>query len=131
MKILKVTNERRNFILKRGQERYCLSFDTFRYTNAKNNRVSEIQVEIEIESLTGVANKKLAHIRRNLLPILGTFKYSTNSKYERGVECFSLNESLWRQWLNEWNSGIGLTWVGVILGVIGILISIVLYLVSQ
>lgn len=122
---LKISNERRNFILERNDEKYRLSLDIFVYSNPKTGRTSNQQFEVEIEALNDAASAKLKGIKHNLLDVLHGFEYSKGSKYERGIRLFYIDKSEWWQLLTAWSSGTGLNWIGVILGILGLILAIV------
>lgn len=121
---LKVSNERRNYLLARNGEKYRLSLDIFVYINPKTGRTSDQQFEVEIESLSDDASAKLKGIKHNLLDVLRGFNYSKGSKYERGVRLFYIDKAEWKQVLAAWSTGPGLNWIGAILGVVGLLLTI-------
>jgi hypothetical protein len=125
-KVLTIRNERQNLILKRAEESYCLSFDTFHFENPKDGGVSTAQMEIEIEALTPIAKNQLANIKEDIGLILGPFAYagSTNSKYERGVDHFSIGRRTWLQRLKDWCSK-RLTVIEIVVGIIGTIITLV------
>lgn len=120
---LKVSKERRNYVMERGAEKYRLSLDTFWFTNPISGRTSDQEFEIEIESLNADASMRLRSIKHHLLNLLQGFAFSTGSKYERGVRKFYMDGPQWKQTLSKWNSGLGLNWVGVVLGAIGLVLS--------
>ncbi|CAG1007675.1 hypothetical protein ANAEL_03568 [Anaerolineales bacterium] len=132
--VLRVNNERRSFSLRRGNELYELALDLASFTNPKTGKMSDTQIEVEIEALNDAAKSKLGGIRRNLVDIVKTFDYSKESKYERGIKFFGLDKSRPQQWLKRliewWNSDIGLARLGIIVAVVGIAISIILALAS-
>ncbi len=123
--LLKVTNERRNYLMERKGERYRLSLDMFVYANPKTGRTSDQQFEVEIEALNDAASAKLNNIKHNLLDVLTGFKFSAGSKYERGIKMFYIDSAEWKQVLAAWSSGIGLAWIGAIFGILGLIVGIV------
>ncbi len=124
--VLRVDNERRSFSLKRRDEEYALALDLFTYKNPRIEDVSEIQSELEIEALNDSAKAKLSGIRRDLIEIVKGFKLSTDSKYERGVKYFNLDRPSWLRWIQEhWNTNKGLAWIGIILAVLGVILTII------
>jgi inorganic triphosphatase YgiF len=122
---LEVSKTRRNYIMARGAERYRLSLDAFSFANPKTGRASEKLFEIEIESLNAEASEKLRGIKHNLLDVLNGFAFSNGSKYERGIKAFHIDGAAWKQTLSKWNTGIGLNWVGVVIGVLSLLVGVV------
>lgn len=122
---LRVTNERRNYIMERGQERFRLSIDIFVFTNPLNGRTSNQQFEVEIEALDEHASAKLGAIKHNFLDVLEGFAFSKGSKYERGIKLFFVDRSEWLQLLAGWSTGTGLNWTSVIIGLIGLVLTIV------
>lgn len=123
--MLELFNERRNFNLQRRNEKYRLSIDLFTILNINTGSTSKIISEVEIEAKNEAAVLKLGDIKRNLIEILKTFTYSQDSKYERGIKYFGLD----RKWKLPftWMSGRGLGVIGIVLTIVGIVISIVLY----
>lgn len=121
---LKLNNERRNYMMNRGEERYRLSLDSFVFTNPATGRTSDQQFEIEIEALNDAASAKLASIKHNMLKVLEGFSFSAGSKYERGIKLFYFDRPVWIQWLAMWSTGPGLNWVSVILTLLGLLLTI-------
>ena len=130
-KILQVVNERRNFMLIRGNEQYKLSLDLIKFVNPKSNKTSEPESEVEIEALNEAAKQKLGTIRRNLVEIMRTFDFSKDSKYERGITRMSLkgNKS-WKvkTWFSNMNTDAGRNWIEITIAIIGIIVTIVLAL---
>lgn len=128
---VKVSNERRNYLMVRGEEIHRLSFDSFFFVNPKTGRTSDQQYEIEIESLNAAASAKLHTMKHSLLEVFrGGFTFSKSSKYERGIEAFSINGALWKQWLSKWSSPTGLGWVGFVATLAGIVIGVIATVIS-
>ncbi len=77
---VRVTNERRNFLMARSEEMHRLSFDSFSFLNPKTGRTGDQQYEIEIESLNAAASAKLHAMKHSLLEVLrGGFSFSKSS----------------------------------------------------
>lgn len=131
-KVLQVINERRNFMLLRGNEQYKLSLDLIKFVNPKLNKTSESESEVEIEALNEAAKQKLGTIRRNLVEIMRTFDFSKDSKYERGIARMSLkgNKS-WRvkMWFSNINTDSGRNWIEITIAIIGIIVTIILAII--
>jgi inorganic triphosphatase YgiF len=124
--VLRVDNERRSFALKRRDEEYALALDLFTYKNPRIEDASEIQSELEIEALNDPAKGKLSSIRRDFVEIVKGFRLSTDSKYERGVKYFNLDRPTWLRWIQEHvTTNKGLAWIGIILAVLGIILTII------
>ncbi len=121
---LKVSNERSNYLLQRDDERLRLSLDSFMFSNPKTGRTSDQQFEIELEALNDVASSKLRNIKNNLLGVLRGFEFSKSSKYERGIKKFSIDRSEWLQGLIAWGSSESATWAGIVIGMIGVFLTI-------
>lgn len=125
-KKLIVKNERKTFSLVRRDEKYELSFDLFTFSNPTNNEISDTLSEIEIEAKSQKAIEEIYKIRENILKIVGLDSYSKESKYERGIKIFRLdNKPLYIWLLNNWNTTKGLAWLGIIIGVVGLILTII------
>ena len=132
--VLRVNNERRSFSLNRRGEQYALALDLFTYRSPHKEDISEVQSEVEIEALNPLAKSKLGDIRRNLVVIVKDkgYNYSTDSKYERGIKHIGLDKPSWQRWfLEKWNSQKGLAWIGIVIGVLGCVVSIIAILLSR
>lgn len=126
---LRVDNERRTFRLRRGDEHYELSLDLLKFINPKTHKASEIQSEIEIEALNEAAKQKLGNIRRSLIDIMGTFNFSPDSKYERGIKHLNLNktnQNIHTKWLSNFNTEAGRDWINIAVAIIGIIVTVIL-----
>lgn len=131
-KVLQVINERRNFMLLRGNEQYKLSLDLIKFFNPKLNKTSESESEVEIEALNEAAKQKLGTIRRNLVEIMRTFDFSKDSKYERGISRMSLKgKKSWRvkMWFSNINTDSGRNWIEITIAIIGIVVTIILAII--
>jgi hypothetical protein len=111
--------------MQRQAESYRLSIDIFVFMNPKTGRTSDQQFEVEVEALNDAASVKLNSIKHNLLNVLRDFKFSPGSKYERGIKAFFIDSAEWKQALASWSSGAGLNWTSVVIGVIGLILSVV------
>jgi hypothetical protein len=122
-----INNTRRSFSLTRRDEQYQLALDSYSFTNPKTGETSEVQTEVEIEAKNQPAKRKLGTIRRNLVEILKTFSYSTDSKYERGIKYFGIEKNPIMRWLKEnLYTPKGLALIAIIIAIVGIIITILL-----
>lgn len=85
--VLRVPNERHNFVLGREAEVYQLSFDRYRFVDPDTGYESPSQLEVEIEAKNIEARAALPDLRRSLLKLLRSqsFQFANDSKFERGV----------------------------------------------
>jgi inorganic triphosphatase YgiF len=91
--ILNIRNERRNLYITRGKEKYCLSLDTFVFGNGRDGRTSGEQFEIELEAKSQVASARLPTLKGHVKRALPGFDFAPDSKYERAVKYFGLNDT--------------------------------------
>jgi inorganic triphosphatase YgiF len=134
-KILRIDNERRSFILRRGSEQYELSLDLITFTNPKTKKRSDTLSEIEIEALNKAAKQKLGSIKRHLVEIIKTFGFSHESKYERGIKCFGLDRPQSRNWFSDrisnFNTSAGREWIAITIAIISLIATIVIGLMTR
>lgn len=131
-KLISVRNDRLNYLLVRETESFRLSLDQFVLVNAANGKASNQLYEIELEALNADASVQLPIIKPNLLKLVKNSRFSNSSKYERGVRHFHLDQAYWKQALSAWSTGPGLNWLGLILNLAGIALTVFgLYLTIQ
>lgn len=127
---VKINNERRSFLLTRGDEKYELVLDLISFTNPKTGKTSETLSEVEIEALNEAARKKLGGIKRNIVEIIKKFSYSTDSKYERAIKYFGFDKRKAQRRFLWWNNEIGLAQAGIVIAVLAIVVTVIIALLT-
>ncbi|WP_433852098.1 CYTH domain-containing protein [Stenotrophomonas nitritireducens] len=123
--VLKVTNERHNYLVEKPGEKYRLSLDVYFFTNPKTGRTSNQLFEVEVEALTHLASQKIGNIKGNLARALGRFSYSHDSKFETGVKRMRIDRPNWSQWIFEAGQTGALSWTSLIVGIAGLLVGVI------
>ena len=126
----KIKNERRNLILERAAEKYCLSLDTYVYVGRFRGQTANEQIELELEAQSEAASMRLSELRRHVKEALPQFDFAPGSKYQRGVKYFYLDRPPWVEWLNSWSATTGLGWLGVMLTILFGVASVVLGIIA-
>jgi hypothetical protein len=124
--VLTVIDERQVLILRRNNEEYQLSIDSFRFRRPLSDRYSAPRLELEIEATNDSAARNLGDIKRRVFGIIKDLKYSTASKYEQGMEYLRGKDGPLPRRLCELCRSIGPAWLAVILAAVAILVTIVI-----
>lgn len=123
--VLKVTNERHNYLVERPGESYRLSLDVYFFTNPRTGSTSNRLFEVEVEALTELASQKIGKIKGDLSKALGRFSYSYDSKFEAGVKRMRLDKPSWQQRIFEAGQSGALGWGGFAVGVLGLIVGVI------
>ena len=128
--VVTVIDERQILILRRNDEKYQLSIDSFRFRRPSSHKCSVPQIEIEIESLNDAAAQNLGNIKRRVFGVIKDLKYSETSKYEQGIHYLKGKDGPLLRKLWELCRRIGPAWLAVILATLGILVAIIIGIVK-
>ncbi len=133
---LKVINERDLYSMTGAQEEYELAVDIFSYANTLTGQTSSQQFEIEVEAKNDAAATRIPSMKSKLLSLLTSrgyddFRFSEDSKYERGVKIMQLWQPTWLQYFSAWATRSNAALIMLILGVLGFVVGVVAIVVAK
>ena len=94
--VLRITNDRMAYYMRKGPETYVLSVDQFSFSDPAGGARTRDFMEIEIEAESDDARAGISRVKDKISQILRTerkFQFSPGSKYELGVEALNLKKS--------------------------------------